>query len=701
MCLNSHSGLTRPSSPTVLGALLTTMNMHDHLVGRVLDGRYEIVRRLARGGMATVYLATDRRLSRTVALKVMHEGLGDDQEFARKFDREARAAAKLSHPNIVSVFDQGLDGGRPYIVMEYVEGRTLRNIISTEAPLDPIRALDLIEPVVAAVAAAHASGLIHRDIKPENVLISDRGRVKVVDFGLAKAVTAQTATATKGLLLGTVSYIAPELVTEGRPKPASDVYSIGVVLFEMLTGTKPHTGDNPIQVAYSHVHKSVPPPSSVLSSNWLTSRSAIPPYLDTLVTTATERELNDRPHDARVMLAQIRAARKALGAGVTNDPQLTDRMHARTFAEIDAMSATSAGPAATTRIASAVSPVSPGPTTAVMPARTPISVATPPRRTPTSPNGPPTARMQAVGASTAPGRKALYRRRRRAALLVLVCTLALVVSVGAWWMLAGRYTETPSLVNKTETDARAAVQAAGLEITFEQVYSETVPSGSVVSTDPGAGEQIVRGGTVTATVSKGPERYTVPTLAGLSRDAAAKALTNAHLALGTVTQAYSESVKSGTVIGASQKAGAQLKKGATVDLTVSKGPKPITITNYTGRPVAQAKAALEKAGFVVVMGKATNSKTIAKGKVASQSPASGTGKKGDTITLVESLGPVMVTVPNVRAMDADKAKVTLQNAGFTVKINKLIESPLGLVVSTNPAAGTKAAQGSTITINVA
>lgn len=673
------------------------MNMHDHLVGRVLDGRYEIVRRLARGGMATVYLATDRRLSRTVALKVMHEGLGDDQEFARKFDREARAAAKLSHPNIVSVFDQGLDGGRPYIVMEYVEGRTLRNILSNEAPLDPIRALDLIEPVVAAVAAAHASGLIHRDVKPENVLISDRGRVKVVDFGLAKAVTAQTATATKGLLLGTVSYIAPELVTEGRPKPASDVYSIGVVLFEMLTGTKPHTGDNPIQVAYSHVHKPVPPPSSVLPSNWLMSRSAIPPYLDTLVTTATERELEDRPCDARVLHAQIRAARKALGAGVTNDPGLTDRMRARTFDEIDAVSAASA----TTRIAPPVSPPSAGSSTAVLPPRTPLSVATPPRRTSESPDGPPTARMQAVPGGKAPRTKKLYRRRRRTAVLALLVALALIVGTGTWWMMSGRYTETPAMADLTESDALAAAAESGVEVVFEEVYSETVSSGSVVSTDPEAGTRIVKGDTVTATLSKGPERYTMPTVTGLTADAASTALEEVQLSVGKVTKKYSETVKSGLVIGASQKVGAQLKKGSAVNLTVSKGPQPITIVDYTGKPLANAKAALEKAGFTVKMGEPAHSKTASKGSVASQTPKSGTGNKGDTVTLVESLGPVMVEVPNVRAMSADKAKITLKNAGFNVKTKNLIDSPLGMAVSTDPAAGTKAAEGSTITINIA
>lgn len=252
----------------------------DPLIGRALDDRYEIIARLARGGMATVYRAEDRRLDRTVAVKVMHEGLGDDQDFATNFDREARAAAHLSHPNIVSVFDQGNDFGRPYIVMELVEGSTLRRLVSRDAPLTPTRSLDLIDPILSALAAAHDSGLIHRDVKPENVLISRRGLLKVADFGLARAVTAQSAAATQGLLVGTVSYLPPELVEHGYADTRSDVYSAGIMLFEMLTGRKPHTGDTPIQVAYAHVHRDVPKPSAWVDTDWRRSPDGIPPYLE-------------------------------------------------------------------------------------------------------------------------------------------------------------------------------------------------------------------------------------------------------------------------------------------------------------------------------------------------------------------------------------------------------------------------------------
>ena len=301
---------------------MTTSSSGDPLVGHVLDGRYRINRKLARGGMATVYLADDLRLTRVVAVKVMHQGLGDDQDFTAKFDREARAAARLQHPNVVSVFDQGVDGGRPYIVMEYVEGATLRHLITREAPFDPLRALDLLLPVAKALASAHEAGLIHRDIKPENVLISDRGQVKVADFGLAKAISAQTATAT-GMLIGTVSYIAPELVTHGKADPRCDVYAVGVVLYEMLTGQKPHTGENPIQVAYSHVHNSIPAPSAATKASWRDSRSGIPPYLDALVMAAAARDPEERPVDGRVLLDHLQAARDALAQGLMDDPTLS------------------------------------------------------------------------------------------------------------------------------------------------------------------------------------------------------------------------------------------------------------------------------------------------------------------------------------------------------------------------------------------
>ncbi|MSS45855.1 protein kinase [Cutibacterium sp. WCA-380-WT-3A] len=295
----------------------------DPLVGHILEGRYEIVSKIARGGMATVYRAQDLCLPRIVAVKVMHEGL--DAELAERFDSEAKAAARLINPHVVSVFDQGMDGDRPFIVMEYVPGCTLRHIITQEAPLTPVRALDLLEPVVSALASAHEDGLVHRDVKPENVLISDRGHIKVADFGLARAVGNHTMSATSGQLIGTVSYIPPERVTRGSSDERSDIYSAGIVLFEMLTGHKPHTGDSPIQVAWAHVNKDVPAPSHYLAHGTRAERDIawlIPGYLDGLVRACTSRDPAKRPENGRALLDLLRRVRHALTTGQMDDPAL-------------------------------------------------------------------------------------------------------------------------------------------------------------------------------------------------------------------------------------------------------------------------------------------------------------------------------------------------------------------------------------------
>ena len=287
----------------------------DALIGRVLDGRYRVGPKIARGGMATVYEATDLRLDRTVAVKVMHEGLADDEEFVHRFQREARAAARLAHHNVVAVFDTGDDHGTLFLVMEYVPGLTMRDLIRKEAPMSPAKALAVIEPVLSALAAAHDAGILHRDVKPENVLLADDGRVKVADFGLARAINSETQhTATGGILIGTVSYLSPELVVNGKADARADVYAAGVLIYEMLTGHKPHQADSPIQVAYKHVHEDIPPPSA--------STRGIPPYVDALVARATARDTALRPADARVLLHQVRRVRNALDHGVTDDPDL-------------------------------------------------------------------------------------------------------------------------------------------------------------------------------------------------------------------------------------------------------------------------------------------------------------------------------------------------------------------------------------------
>ncbi len=449
--------------PTVSGAGVTMTSAGDPLVGQVLDGRYEIVQRLARGGMATVYRAVDTRLTRTVAVKVMHVGLGDDAEFARKFDREARAAARLSHPAVVSVFDQGqavLDGHtvRPYIVMEYVGGPTLRDVILREAPMSPARALEVFEPVMGALAAAHDAGLVHRDVKPENVLFSERGQIKVADFGLAKAVSSQTSTATQGLLIGTVSYLPPELVLSGRADARSDVYSAGVVLFELLTGRKPHTGETPIQVAYAHVHNDVPAPSAVNRSG------RIPSYVDALVAGATARDADRRPHDARVLLAQVRRVRAALRDGVLDDAELTQDLSAlQAPADIDAEPTQwVATDAETTVRAPAAQAPPPAPVREVPRTAGPGPAHAEPFRPSAAFAPPPVApRASSAGRAAAQREREARRRRRGWLALLLVLLLTTLALLAGWYLVEGRFTTAPALPGVSQTDLRRPADTAG------------------------------------------------------------------------------------------------------------------------------------------------------------------------------------------------------------------------------------------------
>lgn len=672
---------------------MTNTNSTDPLVGRVVDARYRITRKLARGGMATVYLADDLRLTRTVAVKVMHENLGSDADFVSRFDREARAAARLSHPNVVSVFDQGMDGDRPYIVMEYVEGSTLRHEITRSAPIPPLRAVDLISQVAAAVAAAHEAGIIHRDLKPENVLISRRGQLKVADFGLARAVTAHTATA-NGMLIGTVSYIAPELVTHGHADTRCDVYALGVVLYEMLTGRKPHTGETPIQVAYSHVHNEIVPPSTV--GPQMDGRPAIPDYLDALVLAAAARQPSDRPADAKVLLHQLHLVREALARGVTSDPALAAQMRQTS---VDA----------TEQVTEAV-PLFDGTGATTMP---------PPGETNATLVFDPTAAASPAAAVApddlygfpSPSAKPLLERRARSRrrgrrTFALIVALSLILGVGAWYLLAGRFTSTPDFTNLTQAQAQDLAAKKGFQLSFDADYSETIPTGQVVRTDPATGERIAFGANITAYLSKGPERYAVPSLAGRTVDDATQALTGAHLALGKVTEVWDETAAIGKVVSASYDAGKMVKPGTQVDLNISKGPAPVKVVSVVGKTFDAAKSYYENAGLIVARAPDDqfNSKVPA-GSVAAQDPKNGSLAKGETITLTVSKGPEMVAVPGVSGMNASEAKKALQDAGFAVSVKKYFSgrnawsaNPADQSVCTGGSGAWTCPKGSSITL---
>ncbi len=644
----------------------------DALVGRLLDRRYRIGPRIARGGMASVYEATDIRLDRTVAVKVMHPGLGDDDDFAQRFVREARAAARLNHPHVVGVYDQGDDDGVVFLAMEYVPGHTLRDVIRKEAPMSPSRALSLLEPVVSALAAAHRAGLIHRDVKPENVLIGDEahgGRVKVADFGLAKAISSDTQhTATGGVLIGTVSYLAPELVVDGRADARADVYAAGVVLYELLTGNKPHEGESPIQVAYRHVHEDVPPPSRVVPG--------LPAYVDALVARATARDRSQRPADASVLLHQIHRVAQALREGVIDDPDLTADLALAPTRSSD----TTPEPFDPVTLANFRDDLSP--TTVI----TSLPIQAPTPRRPTTPA--PVVTTNPKRSFTGP------------LLFLLIILLVASLGVGSWWFGFARYTTTPGVLGMSEAAATSQLDKEGLSADVGKPrYSETVEAGLVIASDPEPGARVLKKGAVTLVLSLGPERYDVPTFTGMSLDQAQDAIGEVNLTFGKAIEKFSDTVPAGSVMKSNPKTGTTVKPGTTVDLVISKGRRPIEIVDWTGEDGDKATAALEKRRLTVEVTGEEYSDTVSEGDVISQNPTSGPLFRGDTVELVVSRGPELVEVPRVIAMGVDAATEKLEALGFEVETeNSDNYIGVGFVLSTSPGAGDMVAKGSTITL---
>ncbi len=655
----------------------------DALIGRVLDGRYLVGPKIARGGMATVYEATDLRLDRTVAVKVMHEGLADDEEFVGRFQREARSAARLAHHNVVAVFDTGDDHGTLFLVMEYVPGLTLRDLIRKEAPMSPAKALAVIEPVLSALAAAHNAGILHRDVKPENVLLADDGRVKVADFGLARAINSETQhTGTGGILIGTVSYLSPELVVNGKADARADVYAAGVLIYEMLTGHKPHQADSPIQVAYMHVHEDIPAPSA--------STPGIPPYVDALVARATARDTAMRPADARVLLHQVRRVRHALDHGVAHDPDLLDDLTPTT--PIGRRTPTGELPA------QIIEPQELADLAEAGWGEGWDDVYDQERDARVGPPAPPREQRPAVRPTPPPVRR---HSRRGKVMLIVVLLLALMAGVGGWYFGIARYTSTPGVLNLSTVAARAKLNQAGLELKVaDHAYSETVRKGFVIETDPGPGDRVLKDGTVGATISSGPERHKVPDVRNQSLDDAQRALDDSKLEYGDAVARYDEKIAKGRVITTNPVPGTSLRRNAAVDVVVSKGPRPIRIPDFTGKPADPAEAALGKRGFEVDTTE-VNSDAVPKGRVISQSPDSGTGQKGDVISLVVSKGPVMVEVPNVVGMGLADAQDRLEAAGFDVTVrHSSVYIGVKYVVSTDPGRGSSAPKGSTVIVSI-
>lgn len=669
-----------------MGATVT-----DPLVGHLVDGRYEVVQRIARGGMATVYLAVDRRLDRDVALKVMHPHLAEGRagaDFVARFRREARAAARLTHPGLVGVYDQGVDGETSYLTMEYVDGVNLRRHLSERGSLSVGEALGVAEQVLDALAAAHRAGLVHRDVKPENVLMATDGRIKVADFGLARAVTEVTSTTT-GTVFGTVAYLSPELVVRGESDARTDVYASGVLLYEMLTGAQPFTGETPIQIAFQHVNSDVPPPSDAAGAAWL------PVEVDELVGALAAREPDDRPADAGAALALLRRTRAALDATtlgrrvdrepVVALPQATDPEHDGT------------GPAPAAR-PGADEPVTPGSATARIdtPGRT---VALP------------------IGAVTVSGRDAggeePARRPRRAWRWVTAAVVLLALAGGGtwWWVQVGpgAYTTVPTVAELTADEALAVLDDAGLDARTVEAFDDVVPAGDVVAADPAEGGQVRKDGTVTLTVSKGQDLVALPEtpLVGMMQADAAAALTAAGLEPAYVEgEHYDDRAANGAILAATDadeqplQPSQQLKRGSTVLLTVSDGPAPVEVVSVVGASFEEAKAQLEGLGLVVAAEEVFHD-TVPAGDVVAQTPeARAQAHRTDTVTLQVSKGPETVAMPNLTGKQYDEAAAALEALGLKAERKNVLGGLFGTVRDQSAPENQQVPKGTTITLTV-
>lgn len=659
--LGCSTGLDRPGQSAVsavarrLGCVDTTLQ--DPLVGQLLDGRYRVDARIAVGGMATVYRAMDTRLDRVLALKVMHPALATDASFVERFIREAKSVARLAHPNVVAVFDQGAQGGYVYLAMEYVAGCTLRDVLRERGALQPRAALDILEPVLAALGAAHRAGFVHRDMKPENVLIGDDGRVKVADFGLVRAVGSVTNTT--GTILGTVSYLAPEQIEHGTADTRADVYACGVVLYEMLTGAKPHAGDTPAQVIYQHLNEDVPAPSDIVPG--------LAAGLDALVASATARDPEVRPVDAVALLARSREAR----AGLT-DTQL-DAVPPQALAEVR--------DAAEDRTSVIPRVLPPDQGTAHHTSRLEMPPQPPPQ---------PSAR-----------RAGPRRGRPPRGVLVAVLAVLLVLGIGGgvWYINSGQFTHVPLLLGQSEKAAKGRLSDAGLELKgVRRAYSDTVDRGKVVSSDPEPGARIRGNGSVSLVVSRGPEIVKVPDVHGVALAEARRRLENRGLVPGMITKEFSDDVSAGEVLRTDPEAGAERHPDSAVALVVSQG-SPVDVPDVTGRSVDDARAELEDAGLKVVVAPGRVDSPEDAGDVARQSLEEGAeAAEGDTITLTVSKGPRMIDVPDVTGKDVDDARGELEDAGFEVKVDRPFLSFSDTIASQSVDGGDQAPEGSTITI---
>jgi len=629
------------------------------LTGELIDNRYLLKRQIASGGMATIYAGIDTRLDRPVAVKVMHAHLANDEAFVSRFIKEAKATAALSHPNIVSIQDQGWNEGGPpavFLVMELVEGSTLRDFLNENGPLSVEQTIQFITPVLSALAAAHLIGIIHRDVKPENILISKDGRIKVADFGLARNMTmAQTMTAESSVVLGSVSYLSPEQVQRGIADARSDVYAIGIVLFEMLLGKKPYDGETPIQIAYRHVNDRIP--------NVKELKSDVPEMIADLIFQATAPNPDQRPKDAEQLLSKVRDIQAKL------DPK-----RRQMSLELDL-------PPLLPKI-SKRSKVSIGSAFGGLKEKTTQLISTKP------------INVTKAEDSVRTKKRKVSRRVKRNRIIALLILLGVIF--GGYQLLGVGKISVPSLVGMSQNEAKEALSNIGLlSEVVEEVFSEDIAQGKVIASSPGGGGRISPAGTVGLVLSKGQERIEIPVISNLTPDLATQKISALGLTIGDINEVFDMKVESGFVIGTDPKTGEKVKRNSVVNIVVSKGVEKIALISYVGKGGDEALSELTNSGFDVKVVYKFSDKVF-KGQVVSQSPeisdAIGLGSK---IELVLSKGPEFVFVPNVLGKNKNDASLDLENLGL-----KVVTKGTGKVNNISPAIGTKVKQGAVITLTL-
>ncbi len=644
------------------------MRTTSDLSGRVLDARYRIERIVATGGMGTVYEGFDNRLERTVAVKVMNDNLVYEPGFTERFVTEARAAARLSDSHVVAVYDRGRTADAVYLVMEYVPGRTLRRELAFGGRLPVARALEILTAVLKALQAAHSAGFVHGDIKPENVLLGDREEIKVTDFGLARAIEAGDHRAS--LLLGTAAYLAPEQASDRTPDPRSDLYSTGILLFEMLTGHVPFRADTPDDVLALHQTQQVPAPSTFVE---------VDAALDAVCAKATAKDPADRYQTATEMLIAVNELRRRADPSAPAPPLRSG------------------------------APTVTAPTTVVVPETTVVRTelaAAPPTPADAQVSAPPGPQVAVVGPPplppASPAKTGAARKRRRGPILLLLAVLAGIVGYFAWQLGTTETVDTPKLTGMTRSEALAALSQVGLTMrVVDEQYSEKRAAGTIISSDPAAGDKVAANGTVDVVMSKGPERYRVPQVRGMDQGAASRALEAVNLRAGQILQDYSRKVPEGQVIRTDPPIGTPLKPNTQVALTISLGPEPVVVPDVANMTVDQAQATLIGSGLKPRTVEQFD-ETVPFGKVIGTEPTGGTAAyRGDKVRVLVSKGSQYVSVPSVIGMDTDSAIATLENAGFEVTTQEQFGVTIAnRVLSQDPAAGTPATRGTLVTLTI-